>query len=245
MRMADSQQAEDRIITALRERIDALHKENALLSSATDVNVSLTENRSSLAAYTATRIINLSQDRVDSVVQDFANHKHFWNSVMPGWFSEVSVSDSNNVGSKRALTYAAKRLNGGGKRRQETLVAKDEHSHTISVDYGAFTAEEENLGLMPIPCRDQTRTLMTAAISSEKTLLTVWGQATVNDPMAAIAFRAGMNCAFASLCDLAEANLGTLDPKVAAKRTVENMSKAAGLIEAALAEGAAAAAPAQ
>ena len=27
--MADSQQAEDRIITALRERIDALHKENA------------------------------------------------------------------------------------------------------------------------------------------------------------------------------------------------------------------------
>ena len=178
-----------------------------------------------LATYTATRVIRLPQDRVDSVVQDFANQRHFCNSVIPGWYSAVSVSDGNSVGSKRTLTYAAKRLNGGGKRKQETLVAKDEHSHTIRVDHGTFTAEEEALGLFPFAVTELTHSIMTAAISREKTLLTVWGQGTVSREVEVKALRAGWQCAFSSICDLTEANLGLLDPKVAVWRTMENMNR--------------------
>jgi hypothetical protein len=124
------------------------------------------------ATFTSHRLIAKSQQDVDAVVHRFDHWKQHFDTVIPGWFETVEVTDGNNIGSQRICTYAAKRLNGGGKKRQETLVAKTEHSHTIRIDYGTFERSEEDLGLLPYGmCTHQTHSIITAQVSENQTLV--------------------------------------------------------------------------
>jgi hypothetical protein len=56
--------------------------------------------------------------------------------------------------------------------RSETLVAKTEHSHTYTIDFGTFEPKKEDLGLLPYGIHsNQTHSVITAAVSDNQTLV--------------------------------------------------------------------------